>query len=204
MHLEPCCLPCLTGYPEECWQPDEYGNSKCVLEPKIEPEFTPLFSKPKPRTTQKLKVSRRKPKIMRVKKYVGRPVKDFKDITDLRSTGRKYAARMYPIKEGMICEWNGLANAGGGPYSITGCGGNLATVRHHGPDKNTLNNEFGNVHRICATCHNRWHAANDKFYPLERPPGDVAYLPNEGIEWTGHDRETKIDNGATLENTGSN
>jgi hypothetical protein len=50
---------------------------------------------------------------------------------------------------------------GGGPFPVTfGCD-NLQSHRHHGPDKNTMNNSDGNVHRICAVHHNNWHAQND-------------------------------------------
>lgn len=41
---------------------------------------------------------------------------------------------------------------------------NLQQCRHHGPDKNTLNNDPGNVHRICHWHHNNWHALNDPDY----------------------------------------
>lgn len=85
-------------------------------------------------------------------------------VTDPESTGRKRAAVLYPITPGMACEWRGLKNACGGKVPIIGCIEGTATHRHHGPDKNTLNNEPGNVHRICHTCHNRWHALNDPLY----------------------------------------
>jgi hypothetical protein len=45
-----------------------------------------------------------------------------------------------------------------------GCISGLQRARHHGPDKSTLNNEVGNVHRICDYCHNRWHTLNDEGY----------------------------------------
>lgn len=117
------------------------------------------------------------------KKERGGQVKYAADVGDLESTGRKRAARYYPIpKEGepgypMVCEWSKLAFAGGGVIPIVGCNGNLAKAIHHGPNKNTLANHVGNVHRICPTCHNRFHTANDKFYEGERPKGDVPWLP---------------------------
>lgn len=117
------------------------------------------------------------------------PVKDNEDVTDLESTGRKRAAQLYPLKEGMICEWANLKYAGGGVVSVVGCNGNLATNRHHGPDKNTLNNEVGNVHRICASCHNRYHSANDSFYNGDRPSGSIPWLPSGTL--IAHDTETK-------------
>lgn len=82
----------------------------------------------------------------------GGPVKDPDEITDPKSTGRKRAAQLYPIEEGMICEWSRLKRAGGGVFPVIGCLGNKASDRHHGPDKNTLNNSSGNVHRICDHC----------------------------------------------------
>lgn len=107
------------------------------------------------------------------------------DITDVQSTGRKRAAVRYPITEGMVCEWEGLKSAGGGVVPIFGCLGNLATDRHHGPDKNTLNNEPGNVHRICSPCHNMWHARNDEFYGT-RPPGTEPFIPLDDHKWCAH------------------
>lgn len=113
-------------------------------------------------------------------------------ITDVQSTGRKRAATLYPFTEGGICEWTGLKNAGGGVVTVIGCMGNIATDRHHGPDKNTLNNRRENVHLICSPCHNLWHAKNDKFYG-ERPPGTEPFIPLDGSDWSQHDSETKAE-----------
>jgi hypothetical protein len=91
-------------------------------------------------------------------------------LRDQQSTGRKRAARLYPLDRDAECEWAGSTSAGGGTNPIPGCGKRRNTVkgkqqaRHHGPDKNTLNNEPGNVHRICHSCHNAWHAVNDPDY----------------------------------------
>jgi hypothetical protein len=129
---------------------------------------------------------------------VGRPLAAPEDITDPKSTGRKRAAMIAPIFPGMLCEWAGLLNAGGGIHPIVGCRGNTieetkvgehAGHRHHGPDKNTLDNGPGNLHRICTTCHNRWHAVNNPSYPQPRPPADQPWYP-EG-EWAPHDPVTK-------------
>lgn len=121
----------------------------------------------------------------------GGPVKESgEDMADVLSTGRKRAAIAAPITEGMICEWAGLKLAGGGVYPLVGCMGNLATDRHHGPDKSVLNNAVGtNLHRICATCHNRWHTRNDIEYG-ERPPNGEPFIP-VGKEMLLHDSETK-------------
>lgn len=90
--------------------------------------------------------------------------KDDSALRDQQSTGRKRAARWFPLDETKLCEWSMKVNCGGGQNPITGCAANLQQARHHGPDKNTLNNEQGNVHRICHTCHNRWHTLNDEGY----------------------------------------
>lgn len=89
---------------------------------------------------------------------------DDSKLKDQQSTGRKRAAKMYPLAEGAPCEWQGKKNCGGGENPIIGCINGTQQARHHGPDKNTLNNEKGNVHRICHLCHNRWHARNDEGY----------------------------------------
>lgn len=91
-------------------------------------------------------------------------LKEDSEVTDPESTGRKRAAQLYPLAKDQPCEWRGLKSAGGGFNPIVGCIQGIASNRHHGPDKNTLNNDKGNVHRICADCHNRWHAANDNAY----------------------------------------
>lgn len=132
------------------------------------------------------------------KSFVDR-VKEASAITDVQSTGRKRAALAYPIEEGMICEWSNLKFAGGGVDPIVGCRENPARDRHHGPDKNTLNNTEGNVHRICSNCHGRWHTLNDEFYG-ERPPGTEPFIPLEPHKWTDHDPETKATNQEYLEN----
>lgn len=85
-------------------------------------------------------------------------------LKDQQSTGRKRAARMYPLDRNAPCEWRGKTNCGGGKYPVLGCIGGNQQARHHGPDKSVSNNEPGNVHRICHNCHYRWHAANDPDY----------------------------------------
>lgn len=94
--------------------------------------------------------------------------KPLSEYADPISTGRKEAAKKFPIKVGMTCEWAWLAEAGGGVTPIVGCTGRPASDIHHGPDKNTLNNTPGNIHRVCDFCHNTWHARNDAAYG-ERP-----------------------------------
>jgi len=90
-------------------------------------------------------------------------------LRDQQSTGRKRAAVLYPLDRDASCEWKGLRFAGGGKHPIIGCVDGKQQARHHGPNKNTLANEQGNVHRICHTCHNRWHAENDEDYNWDGP-----------------------------------
>jgi hypothetical protein len=69
-----------------------------------------------------------------------------------------------------------------------GCIGRPAADRHHGPDKNTMNNAPSNLHRICDFCHNTWHALNDPYYG-ERPDHTKPFLPIKG-ECKQHDAKT--------------
>lgn len=117
----------------------------------------------------------------------GAPTKNPEDVGDRHSTGRKRAAILYPLFEDQACEWRGKKNCGGG-HPITGCINGLQRHRHHGPLKDTLRNEPGNVHRICHHCHNRWHAVNDPLYNEEEykllphspePATDIELMANE-------------------------
>lgn len=92
------------------------------------------------------------------------PVESPSDFKDPHSTGRKRAFKLYPLDYDAPCEWRGIKYAGGGNHPIVGCANGKQQSRHHGPDKNTLNNTKGNVHRICHDCHNNWHAVNDPGY----------------------------------------
>lgn len=179
------CWACICGLHEECYDmaPVDEMYKCCCLEI---------------RESDTLAVGRE----------IGRPVSSPEDITDVLSAGRKRAAMLYPIFDGMLCEWSGLKNAGGGVVPIIGCNGNKLSSKkggegdlvqgdvHHGPDKNTLENGAGNAHRICAFCHHRWHAANDKYYG-KRPTkedgkidGTKPFLPLPEYEWVKHDPET--------------
>lgn len=118
------------------------------------------------------------------------------DYADPLSSGRKMAAKAAPIAPGQICEWAWLAKAGGGVVPIIGCPGRPASDRHHGPDKNTLNNNVGtNLHRICDWCHNQWHAKNDPHYG-PRPTNEdgsvdasVPFTPDR--DYVEHDPVTR-------------
>ena len=138
---------------------------------------------------------------------VGRPMKEPSEIDDIRSTGRKRAAKIAPIFDGMVCEWAGLKFAGGGVVPIVGCSGNtIATAKstvearskgadsvgrlHHGCDKNTLNNTPGiNLHRVCEECHQRWHAMNNSYYEDTRPDAGQQWFP--GVPYFLHDASTQ-------------
>ncbi len=121
-----------------------------------------------------------------------RTYKDDSALRDQQSTGRKRAAKLYPLDPEADCDWKMRKNCGGGRDPIVGCVIGKQDARHHGPDKNTLNNEKGNVHRICHTCHNRWHTLNDEGYvwgdlydphaPMEASVADVGL--NE-VFWDG-------------------
>jgi len=119
----------------------------------------------------------------------GQPLKSVEDITDPYSTGRKRAAIQYPIFKTNPCEWRGKKNCGGGT-PIIGCIKGLQVDAHHGPIKNPLRNEPGNVHRICKPCHVHWHAVNDSIYDeaeyeklphRPEPADDIELLANEAM-----------------------
>lgn len=107
---------------------------------------------------------------------IGRPQKEEVTI----SGGRKRAAANYELDKDSPCEWRFQANCGGGKFPIVGCKTGKQVNRHHGPVKNTMRNERSNIHLICATCHNRWHAANDAHYNEE----EYDLLPHDPREAT--------------------
>jgi len=165
------CNACAVGLYEECENPREVEGGFII--PCIE-LFNQLSLADEPRGGGR-----------------GGTVKDGADVTDLLSTGRKRAAMLMPIMQGMFCDWAGLKWAGGGVQPIVGCRDTrLAPVKknddlpegnwsrgelHHGPDKSVLNNAVGrNLHAICSSCHHRWHVLNDPHYEGGRP--NAAHL----------------------------
>ena len=131
------CWACIVGFHDECYAPDlnvEAGEvddglhwiTCCCAKSKVDDAAA----------------------FATEKRGVGRPMLDPDEITDPLSTGRKRARMMAPILDGMLCEWAGLKYAGGGVVPIVGCAGNVIVEskgsdgghRHHGPDKNVLNN----------------------------------------------------------------
>lgn len=136
--------------------------------------------------------------------------RDIGSLKSAMSVGRKRADKMFPINVGDVCDWAWLQNAGGGVHPIIGCPGNQATDLHHGPDKNTLNNERGidgvgvntNVWKICSFCHNTWHGLNNPTYPegYDRdeqqdrpwlPVGDIK--PHDPVTLADRDEVYRID-----------
>lgn len=102
-------------------------------------------------------------------------------IRDLKSTGRKRAAVLFPIDDSAACEWKNLLYAGGGAFPIIGCVVGTMKHRHHGPIILTTANVEGNVHRICDSCHRIWHVCND---------GMVLEFARS-VRWLPHDEQTK-------------
>lgn len=113
---------------------------------------------------------------------IGRPPKPDSEITT--SAGRKRAAVLYGINPDEPCDWQGLANCGGGKSPIIGCLNGKQQHRHHGPIKNTSRNEDTNIHRICTPCHNLWHAKNDPIYNEE----EYSLLPHSPRASTPHEK----------------
>lgn len=175
------CLACVVGLFEECHNPREVpGESDFIIPCGVWMGAT-VLADPK------------------VKGAIGRPLSDPDQITDPTSTGRKRAAAMHPILDGMRCDWSGLKHAGGGVVPIVGCDGHLLRASkgkfdgstwqgdlHHGPDKNTLHNTPGvNLHALCNQCHKRWHELNNPHYDEPRPPAGTTWVPNE--DYYAHD-----------------
>lgn len=158
------CLPCAVGNHDGCWKPTTTWD--CCCPDMYWNDDGPLTLAAVVSTPDGITDGR---------KERGGQLKDADSVRDTESTGRKRAAVMFPIIKGMPCEWQGLKLAGGGVVPITGCLKGTATDIHHGPNKSTLGNYVGNVHRICSSCHNRWHSINDKFYDATRPSGMYWY-----------------------------
>jgi hypothetical protein len=180
------CFACRSGFPDEC------HNAWHDEEPCGEVKFT---------ATGEVKVDNQSDEDSGLREvdsgYIQDGYTSAKDLSDYKdpiSTGRKRAAEMYPIGAGMVCEWARLKKAGGGVIPIVGCVGRPASDRHHGPDKNTMNNAPGNLHRICDHCHNTWHALNDPHYG-DRPSHTTPFIPKgeKGIDWFEHDSDTQAE-----------
>lgn len=183
---QPSCVSCRLGLHSECigfWSSAAIWPDCCC---GGSGELSPQTTEPAPR--KRSKGTGDAPARTPVDEYFefdGR--KALADYADPISTGRKDAAVKFPITVGMKCEWAMQKNCGGGPVPIVGCPGYAAEAIHHGPDKNTMRNEVGNVHRICAECHNRWHALNDSAYGPRPAFSDgtidasVPFIPLSGV-----------------------
>lgn len=176
------CMACVVGFFEECHYPREIEDAPGFIIPCA--VWLSEIDSPS--------------RVEKERNPIGRPLSDPEDIKDVTSTGRKRAAALHPILEGMRCEWSGLKHAGGGAIPLVGCDGHLLKKKgahegnvwqgdlHHGPDKNVLHNTPGvNLHAICNQCHKRWHELNDPTYKTPRPSAGSTWTP-EG-EWYGHD-----------------
>lgn len=121
-------------------------------------------------------------------------LKDNSKVIDPKSTGRKRAAKMFPLDRTKACEWQKkkfLLKENGD--SFIGCVNGLQTAIHHGPNKDTLVNEIGNVWRICIICHNRyhtlidpdydWNLPADEFYPITLTEVTDEDLGNNEMFW---------------------
>jgi hypothetical protein len=159
------CLDCAEGFPELC---QLGGCRKTKEEPEALADImsnTDWFEPEK-----KAKKSRKGQILDPDRQRDSRRKKNDANLKDPHSTGRKRAVTLHGHADSsQDCEWRGLANCGGGRFPILGCTDGVQENLHHGPDKNTLNNERSNIHKICSQCHNRWHALNDP-----------------GYEWDGH------------------
>lgn len=193
------CPACGAGLFEEC------SNPKVLMLSTDGTEDSPVFEWIIPCAWEFMDAGT---KSVTEKRPIGRPLLDPDKITDVLSTGRKRAAAIMPFLQGQVCGWAGLKHAGGGVVPIVGCQGNeIADVktteearlrgadevghRHHGPDKNVLNNTPGvNLHGVCTPCHTRWHALNDPHYDADGRPdqADMPFLPVE--PYYLHDAQT--------------
>jgi hypothetical protein len=108
-------------------------------------------------------------------RHITRRNKDDQAVTDPQSTGRKRAAKLYPLRNSdgspIPCDLAGKKSPtlpGYYKVQIDGCGirqGSLAAnaqSRHHW-SYNTLDNERSNIGLLCHSCHNLIHARNDEF-----------------------------------------
>jgi hypothetical protein len=183
----PRCVACLQGFTWEC------ENGGCTDNPDNNNQSEPNSSTSS-NTNGQTDSQSDLPFSEEAGEFDGREVRQHNDssLRDQQSTGRKRAAVMYPLDREADCEWKMQSSVGGGPKPIIGCLNGKQQARHHGPDKNTLNNDRGNVHRICHNCHNRWHTQNDEIYVwgiIQNPHSPVAASLSEigqsEVYWAG-------------------
>ena len=148
------CVPCGRGFHRECRQGCKTCHPEIDQDPVLEVESPNDTKERSPRNPKKL------------------------NLKDPKSTGRKRAARLYPINSDDSCEWRGHKNCGGGLRPVVGCFEGNQQHRHHGPVKDTTRNELGNVHRICNDCHVHWHELNDLIYDQS----NYELLPHQPVD----------------------
>lgn len=107
-------------------------------------------------------------------KTVVRRQKNDMAVTDPQSTGRKRAAKLYPLIDPngnkLPCDFQNRKSCLPSymEVQIDGCGvrtgtmPNFAQSRHH-HDYNVMNNERENIGLLCLSCHNLLHAKNDPY-----------------------------------------
>jgi hypothetical protein len=120
----------------------------------------------------------------------GAPYKNPEDMINVLATGRARASEVKPINDGDICEWSGLRYAGGSVIPIIGCNNSVAQSVHHGPNKSVLDNRLENLHKLCATCHERFHICNDSYYGSDRPANGESWLPVSDYQLVPHNSTT--------------
>lgn len=153
------CLDCAQGFHNDCGSPCCCADKETVI--TSDDSATPVISIP---DTPILPVA--SSPVSTGERDGMKWSKQDHALKDLKSTGRKRAAVLYPLDREAPCEWRNLRFAGGGLYPIVGCATGNQEHRHHGPILLTTANVEGNVHRICTTCHNSWHAANDAYVKI--------------------------------------
>jgi len=101
---------------------------------------------------------------------------------------------MFPRDASADCEWLGkkfLLESDGELF--VGCNNGKQDAIHHGPNKDTLVNEVGNVWRVCTRCHNRYHTLIDptydwnreEFFPITLAEATVEEQAASEIMWMG-------------------
>lgn len=177
----PLCEMCMAGFPLLC-QGISCGSSQVSLSTESDHSPTSLIDEEESLANEEDRrghSSRSTRNAKNIQVQGTRRTKRDAALKDQQSTGRKRAARMYPLDRTLACEWKLKANCGGGLYPILGCFSGVQEARHHGPDKSTSNNEEGNVHRICYCCHNRWHAVNNPDYDWEKHNDYASHNPRD-------------------------
>jgi hypothetical protein len=141
-----------------------------------------------------------------------RRLKDDQSVTDPQSTGRKRAAKLYPLRtstgDPIPCDLAGKkAPTLPGYYKvqIDGCGvrqGSLAAnaqSRHHW-SYNTLDNERSNIGLLCHSCHNLIHARNDE-YKAEIYETLYGFKPKtEDLQWANKALKSGVVGGGQIDN----